>query len=97
MVLPVLVAAKVGVSFGTGFMKASIKVMVMLEVAAPSATTGPVPVMLEFAATAGPAMNVTVPSAFTTGVAIARVLLSALVEERVQVETPEALVAEQAP
>ena len=71
--------------------------MVTVEVAVPLATTGLVPVMVEFTATAEPAVKTTVPSAFTTGVAIDNVLVSAAVEESVQVETPEALVTEQTP
>lgn len=70
---------------------------VTVEVAEPLATTGLVPVIVEFTATAAPAVKVTDPSAFTTGVAIERVLTSADVDESVQVDTPEALVEEQAP
>ena len=42
-------------------------------------------------------MKVTLPPSLTTGVAIERVLTSATVEVKVQVETPEALEIEQAP
>lgn len=69
--------------------------MVMVEVADPSATTGEVPVIDEFAATGTPAVKVTVPPTFTTGVSIDRVFTSAFSELKVQVETPEAFVAEQ--
>ena len=78
-------------------MLASLKVIVTVEVAVPFATTGLVPVIVEFTATAEPAVKTTVPSAFTTGVAMVKVLVSAVVEESVQVEIPDALVIEQAP
>lgn len=78
-------------------MLASFRVMVTVDVAEPSATTGDVPVIVEFAATATPAVNVTEPPAFTTGVAIERVFTSAVVEESVQVEIPEESVAEHEP
>ncbi len=78
-------------------MLASLSVIVTVDEATPSATTGVVPVMVELTATADPAVKVTVPSAFTTGVAMERVFTSATVDFNVQVETPEALVAEQDP
>jgi hypothetical protein len=71
--------------------------MVTVEVATPLATMELVPLMRELAATAAPAVKVTVPSVFTTGVAMARVFISALVEAKVHVETPEALETEQLP
>lgn len=71
--------------------------MVTVEVAEPSATTGPVPVMVEVATAGAPAVKVTVPSAFTIGEVIERVFTSALVEVKVQTESPAASVAEQAP
>ena len=67
-----------------------------VEAATPSATTELVPVIDEFAATAAPAVNVTVVPAFTTGVAIESVLISALVDFIVQVEEPAASETEQA-
>ena len=70
--------------------------MVTVEVEDPLATTGLEPVMVEFRATATPAVKTTVPSAFETGVAIESVLVSAVEEARVQVEIPEALESEQA-
>ena len=73
-----------------------VHVTVTVDVATPSATTGLVPVMLELAAMGVPAVKVTEPSVFATGVRIASVLLSALVEESVQLATPLASVAEQA-
>ena len=96
IVLLVPLAPKVGVRPSTGLLLASFNVTVTVDVATPSATIGPVPVMVEFAATGVPAVNVTVPSAFTTGVAIARVFTSALVELSVQVASPVAFVTEQA-
>lgn len=94
---PVSVARKRGSTPATGLLNASNKVMVMNDVATPSAVTGPVPVMLEVAAATGPATNTTLPSVLLTGVTMARVLLSAFVEESVQVETPLASVTEHAP
>lgn len=93
-VVEVSVAPKVGTTPETALLDASFSVMVTVEVAEPSATTGEVPVIVELAATAVPAVNVTVPPAFTTGVAIESVFTSAMVEVIVQVETPEALDAE---
>lgn len=75
----------------------SLKVIVTVEVAVPFAMTGPEPVIVEFAATAPPAMKTTVPSALDTGVAIESVFVSDLSEVIVQVETPEASVSEHAP
>lgn len=69
------VAENVGVSPDTGLFPASRRVMTMVEVVDPSAVTGPVPVIVEFAATAEPAVKTTVPSAFTTGVAIESVFV----------------------
>ena len=97
LVVPVLVALNVGVWPETGLLFASLKVMVTAEVAVPFATTGLVPVIFELTATAAPAEKTTVPPALTTGVAIDNVLVSALVEDKVQVDTPDAFVAEQAP
>ena len=77
MVVPVSVAPKVGVEPETGLLFTSFNVIVTVEVAVPSATTGDVPVIVEVAAIGDPAMNVTVPPALTTGVAIERVLISA--------------------
>jgi len=71
--------------------------MVTVEVATPFATTGLVPVIVELAATAEPAVKVTVPPLFTTGVAIESVLTSAFVDASVHVDTPDAFVAEHAP
>lgn len=94
---PVFVAEKVGVIAVTALLFASLKVIITVEVAIPSATTGPVPVINELAATAEPAEKITVPSTFTTGVTILRVFVSAFVDLRVQVEIPEAFELEQDP
>jgi hypothetical protein len=74
----------------------SFRVIVMVESDEPSGFVGPVPVIVEFAATAVPAVNVTVPPVLETGVAMARVFTSALVDFTVQVETPLAFELEQA-
>lgn len=95
-VFPVPVALKTGVVPTTKLLFASLNVTVTADVAIPSAVTGLVPVMLEFAMAAGPAVKVMVPSVFATGVAIARVLISATVDFTVQVDSPEAFVALQA-
>lgn len=68
-----------------------------VEVETPSAVTGPVPVIEEFAASAGPAVNMTVPSAFVIGVAIVRVFNSAFVELSEHEETPVASETEHPP
>ena len=96
-VVPVLVAETVGVTPETKLLLPSLRVTVTAEVATPLATTGPVPVMVEFKATAAPAVKITVPSVFETGVTIERVLVSAVNEFKVQVETPEAFEREQVP
>ena len=96
LVVPVSVAEKVGTTPLTKLLPASFKVIVTVDVAVPSAITGEVPVMVELAATAEPAVKTTVPPALTTGVAIESVLVSAVIDFRVQVETPEAFEAEQA-
>jgi hypothetical protein len=95
-VVPVPLAVKVGVVPTTALLLLSNKVIVTVDVATPSATTEPVPVMLELATAAESAVKVTVPSAFTNGVAIESVLISALIELKVQVASPEAFVTEHA-
>ena len=97
MVVPVSVAVKVGTVPTTELLLMSFSVMVTVEVATLLATTGPVPVIEEFAATAPPAVKTTVPSALATGVAIESVLVSAIVELRVHVETPLAFELLQVP
>ena len=95
--MPVSVALKVGTMPGTALLVASFKVMVTVEVATPLATTEPVPVMVELRATGADASNTTVPSAFDTGVAMLKVFVSAVLDARVQVDTPKAVVELQAP
>lgn len=95
--MPVSVAEKVGVCPATRLLFKSLRVIVTVEVAIPSAITGVVPVIVEFAATAAPEVKTTAPSAFKTGVAMDRVLVSAANELNEQVETPEVFVTEQDP
>lgn len=87
---------KIGVVPVIGLLKASKIVMVMNEVATPFAVTGPVPAMVVVALEAGPAVKVTVPPVLVTGAVIESVFTSALVDLRVQVASPEALVTPQA-
>lgn len=98
-VFPVPVEAIVVVTPFAGLLFASRSVIVIVEVATPFAV---IPVagaaeIVEFAAVAAPAMKETVPPVMRSGVVIERVFVSALSDLRVQVATPEALVAEQAP
>lgn len=97
LVDPVSVAEKDGVTPARGLLLASFRVMVMTEVAVPSAFTGDVPVMEEFATAAPPGINTTLPSDFETGAVIESNFVSAVVEATVQVEIPETSVAEQGP
>jgi len=96
-VLPVPVALKVGVTPDLGLLFVSLNVIVIDEVAVPFASTGPVPVIVELAATAASAVKLTVPPLFTTGVAIESVFTSAFVDFNVQLEIPEVSVGEQLP
>ena len=93
----VLVALKVGVCPATGLLKASLRVIVTVEVEAPSDGVGPVPEIFEFKATAESEIKMTDPSALETGVAIESIFDSALVDFKVQVETPKASVKLHAP
>ncbi len=86
--VPVFVAVKFGVMPETALLFASNIVIVTVEVATPSASTGPVPLIVELVATAVPAIKVTVPSALETGVVIDSVFTSALRDLSEQVETP---------
>lgn len=96
-VFPEPVAEKVGVLPLIGLLNASRIVMVIVDVAEPSATTGPVPVMVDVATAGAPAVKVTLPSAFTIGVAIESVFTSAFVEVNVQLDSPFVSVGEQTP
>ncbi len=80
-----------------GLLEVSLRVIVIVDVATPSASTGVVPLIEEFAAEAAAEVNTTVPSALETGVIRERVFVSAVVELKVQVEAPERFVAEQMP
>ena len=91
------VEVNVGTCPLTGLLLISFSVIVTVDVATPSAATGPDPVIVELTATGVPAVNVTVPPAFETGVAILSVFISAINEVSVQVATPEAFVEEQVP
>jgi hypothetical protein len=97
LLVPVSVAVKVGVDPDTVLPKASLRRMVTAEVADPSATTGELPVIVEFAALAAPAINVTGEPIFATGVTIESDFISATVDLSEQVETPEAFETEQDP
>ena len=82
---------KAGVSPETKLLNASLKVIVIDEVAVPLAVTEPVPEIVEKVLAAAPGVNTTFTVAAPdapTGVAIARVLVSATVEAKVQVEIP---------
>ncbi len=94
---PVSVALKVGIRPETGELFTSFNVIETVEVATPLATTGPVPVMVEFAATTETGVKTTVPSAFENGVTRERVFVSAVPDLSVQVETPETPVMEHGP
>jgi hypothetical protein len=87
-VLPVSVAAKVGVTPTRGLLFASKIWIETVAVEEPSATTGPTAVILEVACDTGPASNTTVPPVRVTGDARDKVFVSATVDVNVQVETP---------
>lgn len=97
-VFPVPVEAKVVETPLTGLLFASRRVIVSVEVAVPSAVAllGD-PEIVEFATTGAPATKVTVPPVMTSGLTRESVFVSARSDFRVQVETPEAFVAEQVP
>jgi hypothetical protein len=69
----------------------------MVEVDEPSGSIGPVPMIVELPAEAEPPINVTFPPVTMTGLASESNLICALVELRVQVETPVASDEEQVP
>jgi hypothetical protein len=81
---------------GTGTSEESFNMIVMLDVAIPLATIGLEPLIDEFAALGTGAVKTTVPSSLATGDTMESVFVSAVNDLRVQVETPDALVAEQA-
>ena len=90
-------AEKVGVWPTTGLFEASLRIIVTVDDALPSASTGPVPVMLEFAAEAVADVKTTVPPDLIIGESIERVFVSAVEEVIVQVDAPVASVAEHNP
>ena len=94
--LPVFVAVKVGTVPATGLLNASFSVIVTVENVDPSAGTGPVPRIDDPPAEIAPAVNMIFPPVTLTGVVIAKIFVSALVEVKVQVEDPVAEVALQA-
>jgi hypothetical protein len=96
LVDPVSVALKVGTIPATPTLLESFKVIVTVEVELPLAVTGPVAEILEFAATTEPGEKTTVPP-MMVGLVILKTFVSAVVDFKVQVETPEALDAEHAP
>src|SRR5262249_39054737 len=77
LVEPVSGAENVTVCPEIGLPSASLITIVIAEAATPSAVTGLVPVIDEFAAIAGPATNVTVGPVFATGVSSDNVFVSA--------------------
>lgn len=97
IVFPVPDALNTGISPVTGRFKLSLSVMVIVDVNIPSAFTGPVPVIVEFATTAEPVLNSTVPPDTEMGVRRESVFIWAVVEAMVQVEEPLVLDDEQIP
>jgi hypothetical protein len=92
----VFVALKVGTTPAMAAFELSFSVIVTVEVAVPFAATGPLPEMVVYAADAA-WLNTTVPPVTAAGVTSESVLVSALVDFNVQVETPDAPVAEHDP
>jgi len=97
-VFPVPVEANAVEAPLTGLLFASRRVIVRVEVVDPSAVTlvGEAEIV-EFATTGVPATKLTVPPVMTSGVTSERVFTSARSDLSVQVETPDAFVAEHAP
>ena len=71
--------------------------MLMVDEDTPLAITELVPVMTEKAANTGPGAKVTVPPTIEFGVTIDKIFVSAVVDFRLQLDTPEALVEMQGP
>jgi hypothetical protein len=92
---PVSVAVKVGVKPATPLLVPSRRVIVTVEVATPSAITGVVPVIVEFAATGAPmtVLKVTLLPALMKGVAREIFFTPAAIDFTVQVEVPVKFVA----
>ena len=95
--VPASVAENVGVSPETGLLNVSLKVIVTVDAATPSATMGLVPAMVELAATAPLAVKVTALPVTATGEVSWRVFTSAVVEASVQRDRPLEFETEQAP
>ena len=68
-----------------------------MEVATPSGSTGPVPVMVDVELLALPAAKITVPPLTLTGEVMDKVFVSALVDFKVHVDTPDAFEEEHVP
>lgn len=94
---PELVAEKVGTVPTIAILDASLSMIVIVEVRLPSATTDPVPLMVEFATLAAPAVKTTEPPDFTIGLVTDKDLVSAKVEVKVHVEIPRVLLTPQTP
>lgn len=90
-------AEKVGVIPATGLFEASFSVIVTVDVAIPLATTGLVPVMVELAATTMTGVKITVPSLLEKGETSESVFVSAVLDFRLQVDTPVTPLMVQAP
>jgi len=73
------------------------KVIVIVDVDTPSATTGPEPVIVERSGCSAPGKKVTVPPDIAIGVLIARVFVSAVDDFNVHVDFPDESEEEQAP
>lgn len=93
---PVSVAAKVGVTPLTRLLFTSRSVIVTVEVATPLAVAGPVPVIVELAATGAPATKLTLPVTLPrpAGVAMLTVFVPLSVEARVATAWPDAFVTD---
>jgi hypothetical protein len=96
LVVPVLVAEKVGVTPATKLLKASLIVIVILAAAVPLATVGPLATIVVVDALGEPARKTNEACTDTDGLTTLIVLISALVDFKEQVESPLASLAEQA-
>lgn len=96
-VVLVSVALKIGETPETGLLNASLKIIEIEEEEIPSAFTGVVPEIVVVKLLTLPGLKITMPSVFAIGLTIESVLTSALIEERVHVEIPDAFVTEHAP
>lgn len=92
----VSVALNRGVIPETGLLNKSLKIIEIEEEEMPSALTGVVPAMVVVKLLTLPGLKSIIPSVLAIGVTMESVLTSALIEERVHVETPAASVTEHA-